>query len=437
MASGTRPARSGYLFGALALAVTSGLLLSSAPASPNGGSLGCGRVVRTSITLSQDLVACPTEGLVVGAHGITIDLNGNVIDGVSFGVGIRNDGFDGVTIRNGRIQEFDYGVQLTSGTRRNHVTRLTISRNELAGVQLFNAGGKNRVTNSVIELQSGDGVALVDGSSGNRVFRNTIRNNQNNGVFVQRSSGNRIARNGITGNSNRNVQMDSSRGNAVLENTLAGSGDAAVEITSSSSNVLARNTASASGDAGFVLTRSWGNRLLGNSSTANSDAGVFLQYSNKNALIGNRFNRNPAGIDLAHSNANVVESNTANANTGNGINLEDSHNNRIRRNRVSGNQATGIYVVNEAPEAGDGAVRGNIISRNSASRNGRGGLEIASPGQTITGNRTNWNSGWGIAAVAGTIGRGNWAWGNAEAAQCSGISCALRAQGPRRKPKKD
>jgi parallel beta-helix repeat protein len=208
MASAARPARSGYVLGALAFAVTSGLLLSSAPASSNGGGPGCGRVVKSSIRLNHDLLACPAEGLIVGAHGITIDLNGKVVDGVSFGVGIVNDGFDGVTIRNGRIQDFDYGIQLNSGARRNHVTRLTISGNELAGVQLFNAAAKNRITNSIIELQAGDGVAIIDGSSGNRVVGNTIRNNQNNGVFVQRSSGNRIARNGITGNSDRNIQLD-------------------------------------------------------------------------------------------------------------------------------------------------------------------------------------------------------------------------------------
>lgn len=437
MASAAVSARRGYVLGALVLAVTTGILWSSAPASSNGGGLGCGRVVKRSIKLSHDLLACPADGLVVAAHGITIDLNGKIVDGVSFGVGIRNDGFDGVEIRNGTIREFDYGVQLNPGTRGNLVTKVTVSGNELAGIQLSNADGKNRVTNSIVERQAGDGIALVNGSAGNRVFRNTIRNNQNNGVFVQRSSGNRISRNGLASNSNRNVVIEMAHRNSVLENTLTGSGDGAVEVTSSHKNVLARNTVSASGDAGFVLTHSWGNRLLGNSATGSSDAGAFLQYSNKNTLRGNTFARNPSGIELSHSNSNLIASNTASANMGNGINLEDSNNNRIRQNTANSNQATGIYVVSESLEAADGAVRGNVISGNSASRNGRGGLDIASPGHTITANTTNWNRGWGIAAVPGTTGRGNSAWGNAEAAQCSGIFCALRAHGPRRKPHKD
>jgi parallel beta-helix repeat protein len=438
MGSVAAPAPRGHVLGAVALVAASAFLLFSAPASPNGnGKARCGKVITRSFTLTHNLLECRGPGLVVGANGITINLNGKTIDGVSSAAGIRNDGFDRVTIKNGRIQQFNYGVKLGKGTQRNLLTGLTLSGSEYAGVLFANADRKNRVVRNVIELQSGEGVAIVNGSWGNVVSRNKIRNNESNGVFVEKSYGNLIARNRISHNSDRNIRMDKASRNAVLRNTLSRSGDAAVELTSSNSNALAWNAVSVSGDAAFILTKSSVNLLLGNKATSSSDAGAFLQYSHGNTLRGNAFTGNPAGIDLAHSNANVVDSNLANANTGNGINLEDSNNNRIRRNQANGNGGTGIYVVSEAFEHDEKRVPGNVITGNSANLNGGGGLEIASAGHTLRGNRAFRNGGWGIYTVEGTIiGAGNCANGNAEFAQCYGVVCLLQVHVPVRKARR-
>jgi parallel beta-helix repeat protein len=441
MQSVAAPAPPRHILGALVLVLTAGFLVFSAPASPNGdGNAACGKVIKRSVKLTHDLINCPGDGLVVGANGISINLNGKTVDGVSLGVGIRNDGFDRVTIRNGRVQGFNYGVQLSPGTRRNLVTKLIVTGSEYAGVQLWNADWNNRVTRNLVEFQAGDGIAIIGGSSGNVVSDNKIRTNEANGVYVQGSSGNWIVRNRITGNGDRNVRMDKAHRNHLLRNTLARGGDSAVELTDSKWNVLARNTVSTSGDAGFVLTRSSGNRLLRNTAASSSDAGVFLEQSHGNTLRGNAFNGNPAGIDLSHSNGNIIESNRANANMGNGINLEDSSNNRIQGNNANGNRGAGIYVVGEAAEAGDRPARGNVIIGNSASRNGGGGVDVASPGHTLKNNRAFSNDGWGIHTVAGTIvGAGNCANGNAELAQCYGVACLRNVPVPRvkRKPKKD
>src|SRR5436305_6497018 len=71
--------------------------------------VSCGQVVTHSLTLEADLV-CPLTvgtGLVVGADGITIDLNGHSIAPQfpdTLGVGIDNRaGHDRVTVRDGSI----------------------------------------------------------------------------------------------------------------------------------------------------------------------------------------------------------------------------------------------------------------------------------------------------------------------------------------------
>ena len=94
-----------------------------------------------SIRVLNDLANCGGDGLVVGAHGITIDLNGRTIDGGGSGAGIRNNGFDHVTITGDGThdQEFDHGVAAQRGHRRQHRRGVTVELNKDAGIQLSNA----------------------------------------------------------------------------------------------------------------------------------------------------------------------------------------------------------------------------------------------------------------------------------------------------------
>jgi hypothetical protein len=89
----------------------------------------CGQVLTQSTLVRNDLANCLWDGLIIGANGITIDLDGHTIDGVGLAAGIRNDGFDNVTIKNGHVQEFDFGVMLNPGTTGNIVEMMTLESN--------------------------------------------------------------------------------------------------------------------------------------------------------------------------------------------------------------------------------------------------------------------------------------------------------------------
>lgn len=71
----------------------------------------CGETITESVRIANSLLDCPADGLIVGAPGITIDLGGHRIGGVETGNGIDNSaGHANVTIRNGMLRGFGYGV---------------------------------------------------------------------------------------------------------------------------------------------------------------------------------------------------------------------------------------------------------------------------------------------------------------------------------------
>lgn len=198
-----------------------------AQAAPN-----CGAVVTASTTVTANLVDCPGDGLVIGAHNIVLNLNGRTIDGVGLGVGVHNNGFDRVTIRNGTITGFDYGVRLNPGTLGNLVTAITARHNEVAGVELVNADTNNRVIGNVLEFQSQRGIAVLGGSTGNIVRGNTVRENRD-GIYVENSASNTVETNQVIDSSDRGIEVVGSQRVTLRSNTLTGSGDAALALSGS------------------------------------------------------------------------------------------------------------------------------------------------------------------------------------------------------------
>jgi hypothetical protein len=90
-----------------ALAPALALLAPAAYAVP-ARPLACDSVVTADVTLTRDIGPCPADGLVVGASGITIDLNGHTVTGTtgddggsdSCDCGINGlGGYDRVTVR--------------------------------------------------------------------------------------------------------------------------------------------------------------------------------------------------------------------------------------------------------------------------------------------------------------------------------------------------
>lgn len=408
----------------------------------------CGQVVAENTTLTADL-NCLGDGLVIGADGIVLDLNGHTIDGAGLGVGIRNDGFDNVTIKNGTVKEFDYGIQLNAGTEGNLVQGITLTLNQDAGIQLSGAYNNQVLGNTIIQ-QAKEGVVLlgsttnvvannrIDGTQGmslvltdsrsNTIRDNLVSNGSDNGVVFTASSENSFLGNTLSDLGDTALVLEAgSNSNTVMRNTFRRTNDSSMSVVDSNSNRFELNTAEQPGDAGFKLTQAHDNQIQGNTVRGASDCAIFLEFSNGNTVRDNDLAANVAageaantcGIDLAHSDRNLVQSNNASNTTSMGINLEDASDNQIVENIASGNKAQGIYIV-----AGAEVSAANLIDRNIASNNLGNGIAVAGGGHTIRSNTANGNSGWGIHAAPGiTDGGGNLASGNAESTQCFGILC--------------
>ena len=74
------PATFASLAVVLALAVVGVVLLSGSKAAAVQP-LSCGDTITTDATLHHNLVNCPNNGILIGANGVTLDLNSHTIDG--------------------------------------------------------------------------------------------------------------------------------------------------------------------------------------------------------------------------------------------------------------------------------------------------------------------------------------------------------------------
>lgn len=425
---------------------------------------GCGQVLTGNITLTNDLLACAGDGLVIGAGGITVDLNGHLVQGTRLGVGVRNPGHHDVTIRNGTIRNFDHGVLQQAGSQRNTVAGISFDQTELAAVHLSDADG-NQVRDSHVSGFSGAAFHLTGGSSSNFVGHNTVAAGNGEAVVVEGGSDyNRLEGNVLSGSSDSGIRVDFSTNTTVIGNRVAGGSDAAITMTGAPRSVVQSNAVQGVGDAAILLTNSTANvvrfntlgqsadagvvlsgvtdslikantmshagdaavslllgssnvRIIDNQASHSSDAGVFISDGVGNVVRGNVLLSNTTGVELSGGRQNTVEFNAANASLGSGIEVADSVSATVFGNTTNNNGTGGII-------ADDGALAGDVRG-NQANGNGGNGITIGGVGTAVTGNLATGNGGWGIYAVSGVLDRGaNGARGNAEAAQCYLVSCS-------------
>lgn len=168
----------------IAVAVAPAAARAAAPVS-----VACGQVVRVTTVLARDVGPCPGDGIIVGADGITLDLNGHRVIGPvgpDDSVGIRLFGRTGVGVQGGTVSGFGAGIAIFGGAR-NTVTNVTVSDN----IGLLDGSGS-----------FGDGIAMF-GSIGNVLRSSVVRHNgpfDGVGVFGARSTGNQILGNVIEDN---------------------------------------------------------------------------------------------------------------------------------------------------------------------------------------------------------------------------------------------
>jgi parallel beta-helix repeat protein len=201
----------------------------------SNGLVSCGQIVSGEVELTNDLNCSSGDGLIVGAPGTTINLNGYKItasdDAGSEGLSMDYDGSSGILVANadgviisglGEVSGFDRGVTFM-GSSDGQLTDVQVANNGI-GVLVSGSTGtelsRNTITNNGI-------AAILDSSNGGAVAFNQIVANEDQGILALGADENVIAANNMFGNGQYGIYLDiMSNMNTIDYNTAFGHEDA-------------------------------------------------------------------------------------------------------------------------------------------------------------------------------------------------------------------
>jgi parallel beta-helix repeat protein len=418
---------------AIAALTLAGALASAGPAAAKSppSTVKCGDTLTRSVKLTADLTDCPGNGLLIGAAGIKVDLNGHTIDGTeaqapdcdiqpSGSTGIGNPGYDGLTVMNGTVQQFSDGFDAgsdTTGMANSRLHDLTVRDNRFGGIALSSA---QRLIND------------------NRIVANHVYGNGCDAIKLVNAHGNLVAHNRVQGNNN-GIIICCSDHNVVRDNVVSRNAETGILVSNDSSDDLVND-----------------NEVLDNAAN-----GILVAFGARGTLVReNRVARNGNNIaifdasDITVARNRVTDavgcSDCGGLPTGFGIGITfGANDNVVSGNFVARTQKDGIAITDFDPEdpgnplpnrttvrgnvvraaGGDGVrvdagTEGTVLERNHAFGAADDGIHVDSAAAVLTGNRAFSNHDLGIEAVPGvTDGGGNRAHGNGNPAQCTGVAC--------------
>ena len=214
------------------VAFAPGVSASAAPAPPGAASLECGSVVERDVRLTRDLVGCTENGLIVGADGVDIDLNGHLISGTGPFLsrsGIDIDAYRNVRIHDGRIADFSRGV-LGYDADAARVERLRVTRT-LEGVNLEESTGVKVTHNRLFGNREGMVLRRTDRAA---VAGNSVVENDTTGITDIDSRENLLVRNHVAGNTFDGISLESAVGTTVVDNVVRSNGIDGIEAVAGS-----------------------------------------------------------------------------------------------------------------------------------------------------------------------------------------------------------
>lgn len=361
--------------------------------------LACGDVVTADVQLQADLVDCPGPGLVIGADGVDVDLNGHTLGGTRPGEGIGIDnsaGFDRISVSGGTVSTFARGVVLT-GADDAILRGLTVTRNGEGVV----ASASDRLLiehSSVLDnsfaMRQGVGIAVTDGSDDARIHQ--------------------VVSSGSQGHAVRLVDAPRAR----VEHLIAEGNEDGVGVYRSPGS-LVRGASVVGRNSGVSVTDSADTRVLDNVSSTHY-GGISVSGSSPRTVVAGNDVAGVMSVVIGVSADQVrVEGNRVGPTVEDGIRVTGSRV-HLRNNVVDGTFGDGILVTASATGA---YLEGNIVSRAFAD-----GIDIDTPAAVLRGNVAFGNGELGIEGVRGIKSRGwNGAWDNGDVRQCVYVRCRTKS----------
>ncbi len=272
----------------IVLAALAAVVLVAVASEAHGGGgtpiTACAQTVTTNAVLMQDLV-CSGDGIVIGASGITIDLKGFTVRGdrgsVEYGINAFL-GYDDVTVKNGVLRNFKYGIVGVNGADRFRVVNVVVSGNVQNGIWI--SGESGSVASSTAAGNGAIGV-LLEGA-GARV-RSTV------------ATGNGLS--GISVGDEGQVTSSIASGNRSF-----GIAAFADFVSIKSSTASGNGFSSGVGSAGILVSGD-GASIRGNRADGNGlEAGLASDLQGVGIRVNN-YTIPPAGTNSAHGNDDPAE----------------------------------------------------------------------------------------------------------------------------------
>jgi parallel beta-helix repeat protein len=256
------------------------------------------------------------DGFNITANNTQLDLNGHSVmfstevyqAKGNIGIAVRNK--SGVTIRNGTVTGFQYGV-LVEGSSEVSLESINVSASRKDGIDVD--GSEEVSLTSVNVSGSGlEGICVDEKSSHVSMLNNVVSGSASDGISI----------------------LGNSAGVSILNSRVSGSGDVGVDIEGNSSEVsILNSTVKNSTGEGIHCVDSNHNLFSGNEISNSSYYGIFLNNSNNNTICNNTLadnvgNGQPRAIYMDTAAQNIIY-----------------HNNFLGQQDVECNNANGTWDV--------------------------------------------------------------------------------------------
>ena len=184
----------------------------------------CGQVITQNVILTSNLNCAESDGLIVGASDIVVDLNGHTISGpdvdsdtkTSSKVGIMIPNMNNVVVQDGTIEGFQAGVLMT-GSQNVEIKGVVAKNNQIG---LFSTGAS--ILNAHLSIIMNNQIGIAGHSTqqstieNNILFQNTLA-----GVTLVNSDNSVITLNSITESGNGlYIDNQSNQNNVNFNNVL-------------------------------------------------------------------------------------------------------------------------------------------------------------------------------------------------------------------------